>query len=54
VGSVKGTLLGGVALGVVESLGATLFGDGYRLFIGLLAFLVFLTLRPQGLFGRSA
>ncbi len=54
VGSVKGTLLGGVALGVVESLGATVFGDGYRLFIGLLAFLVFLSLRPQGLFGRSA
>lgn len=54
VGSVKGTLLGGLALGVVESLGAMLLGDGYRLFIGLLAFLVFLSLRPQGLFGRSA
>jgi branched-chain amino acid transport system permease protein len=54
VGSVKGTLLGGLALGVVESLGATVLGDGYRMFIGLLAFLVFLTLRPQGLFGRSA
>ena len=54
VGSVKGTLLGGLALGVVESLGATLLGDGYRLFIGLVAFLLFLTLRPQGLLGRSA
>jgi branched-chain amino acid transport system permease protein len=54
VGSVKGTLLGGLALGLVESLGASVLGDGYRLFIGLVAFLVFLTLRPQGLFGRSA
>ena len=53
LGSVKGTLLGGLALGVFESLGATVFGDGYRLFVGLVAFLVFLTLRPQGLFGRA-
>jgi branched-chain amino acid transport system permease protein len=54
LGSVKGTLLGGLALGVFESLGASFFGDGYRLFVGLLAFLIFLTWRPQGLFGRTA
>jgi branched-chain amino acid transport system permease protein len=54
LGSVKGTLLGGLALGVLESLGAAAFGDGYRLFVGLLAFLMFLTVRPQGLFGRAA
>jgi branched-chain amino acid transport system permease protein len=53
LGSVKGTVLGGLALGVLEALGAAVCGDGYRLFIGLLAFLVFLTLRPQGLFGRA-
>lgn len=52
VGSVKGTLLGGLGLGVAESLGATVLGDGYRLFIGLVAFLAFLMVRPQGLFGR--
>jgi branched-chain amino acid transport system permease protein len=54
LGSVKGTLIGGLALGIVESLGATVFGDGYRLFVGLMAFLIFLTVRPQGLFGRAA
>lgn len=54
LGSVKGTLLGGLALGVIESLGASVLGDGYRLFVGLLAFLIFLVLRPQGLFGRAA
>ena len=54
LGSVKGTLLGGLALGVFESLGASVFGDGYRLLVGLVAFLVFLTWRPQGLFGRRA
>jgi branched-chain amino acid transport system permease protein len=54
LGSVKGTLLGGLALGVVESVGASVFGDGYRMFIGLVAFLLFLSIRPQGLFGRAA
>ena len=52
LGSVKGTLLGGIMLGVVESLGGAFFGDGYRDFIGFVAFLVILSIRPQGLFGR--
>jgi branched-chain amino acid transport system permease protein len=52
LGSVVGTLVGGLALGLVESLAAAFLGDGYRLFVGLVAFLVFLTLRPAGLFGR--
>jgi len=52
LGSVKGTLLGALLLGVVESVGAAFFGDGYRDFIGFVAFLVVLSLRPQGLFGR--
>jgi branched-chain amino acid transport system permease protein len=54
LGSVLGTLAGGLALGVIESLGATIFGDGYRLFAGLVVFLIFLAARPQGLFGRTA
>jgi branched-chain amino acid transport system permease protein len=54
LGSVIGTLVGGLALGLVESLAAAFLGDGYRLFVGLVAFVVFLTLRPQGLFGRRA
>ena len=53
LGSVIGTLVGGLALGLVESLAAAFLGDGYRLFVGLVAFLVFLALRPQGLFGRA-
>jgi branched-chain amino acid transport system permease protein len=54
LGSIKGTVLGGLLLGVVEALGAAVFGDGYRLLIGLLLILVLLTTRPQGLFGRRA
>jgi branched-chain amino acid transport system permease protein len=52
LGSIKGTVLGGLLLGVVEALGAAVLGDGYRLLIGLLLILVLLTTRPQGLFGR--
>src|SRR4051812_17637538 len=54
LGSVKGTLLGAIMLGVVESVGASIFGDGYRDFIGFVAFLIILSVRPQGLFGRAA
>jgi branched-chain amino acid transport system permease protein len=52
LGSVRGTFVGGIVLGVVESVGAEVFGDGYRDLIGLVVFLVVLTVRPQGLFGR--
>lgn len=54
LGSVKGTFLGGIVIGVVESVGAAIVGDGYRDFIGFAAFLIILALRPQGLFGRDA
>jgi branched-chain amino acid transport system permease protein len=54
LGSVKGTLLGAILLGVIESVGAAFVGDGYRDLIGFVAFLVVLSLRPQGLFGRVA
>jgi branched-chain amino acid transport system permease protein len=54
LGSVKGTFVAGIALGLVESWGAIVAGDGYRLFVGLLLLLVVLTVRPQGLFGRTA
>jgi branched-chain amino acid transport system permease protein len=52
LGSVKGTIIGGIVLGVAESWGALVAGDGYRLLIGLLVFLMLLAARPQGLFGR--
>jgi len=54
MGSIVGTLLGGVILGVAEELGAAAFGIGYRDIIGLLIFLLVLYIRPTGLFGRSS
>ena len=53
MGSIIGTLVGGVILGVAEEMGASAFGVGYRDLIGLLIFLVVLYFRPAGLFGRS-
>lgn len=54
LGSLNGTLVGGLLLGVAESVGASFpqVGDGYRDFIGFVVFLVVLAIRPQGLFGR--
>jgi branched-chain amino acid transport system permease protein len=52
LGSVFGTFAGGVVLGIIQSLGAVLLGDGYRTFVGLVLFLLILALRPQGLFQK--
>jgi branched-chain amino acid transport system permease protein len=52
LGSVQGTFLGAIVLGVTESVGGAFFGDGYRDFVGFIVFLVVLSLRPQGIFGR--
>jgi branched-chain amino acid transport system permease protein len=51
LGSIRGTLLGGVLLGAAEALSSLAFGGAYREIVGLLIFLIFLSFRPQGLFG---
>lgn len=53
MGSIPGAIAGGLLLGVVEFLGASYFSSGYRDAYGLVAFLLILLFRPQGLFGRS-
>jgi branched-chain amino acid transport system permease protein len=53
MGSVMGAIWGGLLLGVVESLAAGLGATGYRDAFGLIAFLIVLSVRPQGLFGTS-
>lgn len=53
LGSMRGTLLGGVLLGVAEALSSLQFGGEYREIVGLVIFLIFLSFRPQGLFGGS-
>ena len=52
MGSIIGTLLGGVILGVSQLLGGYFFGPGVQTLAGYLTLLVLLTLRPRGLFGN--
>jgi branched-chain amino acid transport system permease protein len=51
LGSMWGTLVGGVILGVAQTVGAQL-DPGWNLLAGHIAFLVVLALRPQGLFPK--
>jgi branched-chain amino acid transport system permease protein len=52
LGSLWGTLVGGVILGVAHSIGAKL-DPAYRELAGHVVFLLVLWLRPQGLFARA-
>jgi branched-chain amino acid transport system permease protein len=52
LGSLWGTLAGGVILGVAQSIGAKL-NPGWGVLFGHLAFLMVLTFRPQGLFPKT-
>ncbi len=58
MGSIPGAMLGGLIVGVVESLGTGCFPDpnrglAYQNAFGVLILAVVLLLRPQGLFGRK-
>jgi branched-chain amino acid transport system permease protein len=48
-----GTVLGGLLLGVLESLGAGLISSGYKDAVTFIILLLILFLRPQGLFSRG-
>jgi len=51
LGNLWGTLIGGIILGVAQSLGA-MIDPGWQLLAGHLAFLLVLAVRPQGLMPR--
>lgn len=53
LGSLFGTFVGGLVLGMAEAASAMTFGGPYREVVGLLIFFCVLLARPQGLFGRS-
>lgn len=58
MGSIPGSILGGIVIGLVESFGAGYFPDpsralNYKTVYGLVIFALVLLLRPQGFFGRK-
>ena len=52
--SIRGAILGGLLLGVLESLVAGYVDSGYRDAVAFVVLLVVLVARPQGVFGRHA
>jgi len=52
-GSIPGAILGGLALGVAETLGAAYISVPYKDAFAFLMLLAFLMVRPQGLFGEK-
>ena len=53
LGSLWGTLLGGIVLGVAQSIGAQI-SPGWNVLAGHIVFLAILLVRPTGLLGRTA
>jgi branched-chain amino acid transport system permease protein len=52
LGSLPGTFIGGMILGVSQLVGARILGTGFQLFSGYIILLVVLCIRPQGILGR--
>jgi branched-chain amino acid transport system permease protein len=52
IGSLWGTLIGGIALGIAQQFGAHINVE-YQVLAGNVLFLIVLAIRPQGLFGRK-
>ena len=53
MGSLGGTLAGGIILGLAQLLGAYFFGTGWQTITGYVLMLVILTIRPQGIFAKA-
>ena len=53
LGSVPGAMLGGIALGIVESFGAFWFGPEHALTLSFILLLVLLFVRPGGIIGKK-
>lgn len=52
-GDVRGAIIGGIAIGLIETLGASYISPVYRDAYPFLLVLIFLLVRPQGIFGEK-
>jgi branched-chain amino acid transport system permease protein len=53
IGNIRGAMLGGLLLGVVENYGAALFGSNYINAVAFVVLVLVLLFRPTGLLGES-
>jgi branched-chain amino acid transport system permease protein len=53
IGNLRGALLGGLLLGVVENYAAAVFGTSWRDFVGFVVLIGLLIFRPTGLLGEA-
>ncbi len=53
IGNLRGALLGGLLLGLVENYAAALFGTSWRDLVGFVVLISLLMFRPTGLLGES-
>lgn len=53
IGSIPGAMLGGLIMGVSESLGAAYISSGYRDAIAFIILIIILLLKPEGLLGKG-
>jgi branched-chain amino acid transport system permease protein len=53
LGNIWGTLIAGIAVGVLQGFGGAILGDGYRDLVGLVLFLIVLAIRPSGILSSS-
>ncbi len=52
-GDVRGAMVGGLLLGIIETLGSAYISSGYRDAFSFLVLIIVLMIRPQGLFGKA-
>jgi branched-chain amino acid transport system permease protein len=53
IGNLRGALLGGIVLGVMEAWGAAVFGDQWRDVVAFVLLVLILLVRPSGLLGET-
>lgn len=54
MGSLMGTLIGGIVLGLSQLIGGYLFGTNFQMAVAYIVLLIILAIRPNGLFAASA
>jgi branched-chain amino acid transport system permease protein len=53
IGNLRGALLGGLVLGVVENYGSAVFGSQWKDVVAFVLLILILLVRPSGLLGES-